>query len=61
MSQRPDLPKDPTRKIRRLAIQNTLDRVNSIMTSSGSLESTPDTIAEQANSRIARTKKLKEG
>ncbi len=51
-----DLPEDPTRNMRRLAIRDSVARVKAILKSIGRADLTPDEIATEANLRLERAK-----
>lgn len=51
-----DIQEDPTRPMRRTAIQNSIARVKAILKSVGKSDVTPHEIAEEAHLRIERAK-----
>jgi len=56
MKQRLNIPEDPTRPMRRLAIQESIARVSSMIRSVGHSNPSSAEIAEQAHLRVERAK-----
>ena len=56
MKQRLNIPEDPTRPMRRLAIQESIARVAAIIRSAGHSNPSAAEIAEQAHLRVERAK-----